>query len=284
MSVALMTDVWRMDLPTTDKMVLLALADAANDDGVCWIAVKTQRDKLDLLTKCSLSERAVQGALKRLCEAGYLARKDVPGRGVVWTVTPAAGAPRSRCAPAGNDADPRSRCGETVSNHHTPSEAKASSGVVRPKPFDVFWAAYPRREAKGAARKAWDAARKAKKLPPMADLLAALERYRRHKPADIDFCHASTWLNQERWSDEFESASTPIKPTTWAGPPAILAAVIAHHGEGFAASYLATCEWCADPPSITPRTRLGFDRLKREAGETLKSFGVTIAEPQRQAA
>ncbi|KAK0332698.1 hypothetical protein LTR94_023851 [Friedmanniomyces endolithicus] len=78
------------------SMVLLALADAANDDGVTWIAVKHRAEddnRLDLLTKCSLSERAVQGALKRLVEAGYLIRKDVPGRVRARTNAPA---PRPR--------------------------------------------------------------------------------------------------------------------------------------------------------------------------------------------
>ena len=46
MSIALMTKVWRMDLPTTDKMVLLALADAANDDGMCWTAVCSRNHPL----------------------------------------------------------------------------------------------------------------------------------------------------------------------------------------------------------------------------------------------
>jgi hypothetical protein len=131
MSIALMTEVWRLDMAPTDKMVLLALADAANDDGVTWMAVKSRKgDKLDLLTKCSLSERGVQGALKRLVEGGYLTRMDRPGRGVIWTVHP-----RTSCAPqivppAANDTDPRTSCGETVSNHHT-SEANASSVGVR---------------------------------------------------------------------------------------------------------------------------------------------------------
>ncbi|WP_313444527.1 hypothetical protein [Brevundimonas sp.] len=130
MSIAIMTAVWKLDMAPSDKMVLLALADAANDDGVTWIAVKHRKEgdqRLDLLTKCSLSERAVQGALKRLVDAGHLSRRDVPGKGVIWTVTPAASAPPQHLRPAGNDANPRSICGETVNNPQ-PSEANASSG------------------------------------------------------------------------------------------------------------------------------------------------------------
>lgn len=144
MSIALMTEVWRLDMPTTDKMVLLALADAANDDGVTWIAVASRKatTKLDLLKKTNLSERAVQGALKRLVESGHLTREDRMGKGTIWTITPAGNAPphllppaptapRTTCAPADNDTNPRSRCGETVSNHQPTSEAKASSVVTR---------------------------------------------------------------------------------------------------------------------------------------------------------
>lgn len=213
MSVSLMSEVWRLDLPTTDKMVLLALADAANDDGVTWIAVQSRKaGKLDLLSKCSLSERAVQGALKRLCDGGYLARKDVVGKGVIWTVTPASDAPRSRCTPAANDTDPRSRCGENVNNHQTSSEAKASSEDARAKTtdFDQFWSAFPAKVGKKAARKAWD---RAKDRPAIADLLAAVERYRQAKPHDREWCNPATWINQGRWDDDWAPDAT--------GPPGV---------------------------------------------------------------
>ena len=146
MSIALMTEVWKMQMAMSDKIVLLALADAANDDGVTWMAVKTRSDKLDMLTKCSMSERAIQGAIKRLCADGHLSRQERPGKGVIYTVTPnpdacrlpadprtscgptpAADAPPQEMRPAANDTDPRSSCGETVSNRQSISEAKASS-------------------------------------------------------------------------------------------------------------------------------------------------------------
>jgi DNA-binding transcriptional ArsR family regulator len=84
-----MTVVWRMDMSPSDKLVLLALADAANDDGVTWMAIKTKQDgKLDLLQKCSLSQRAIQTAIRRLEEAGLISRCEKPGKGVIYTVLP----------------------------------------------------------------------------------------------------------------------------------------------------------------------------------------------------
>jgi hypothetical protein len=126
-SIALMTVVWKLDLPPSDKMVLLALADAANDDGVTWMAVKSKSAaKLDLLKKCSLSLRAVQGALKRLCEGGHLAREDRIGKGVIWTVTPAADAPRQDMRPAANASTPAADAPKPSSNRQF-VEANAST-------------------------------------------------------------------------------------------------------------------------------------------------------------
>lgn len=107
-------------------MVLLALADAANDDGVTWLAVKSRRsDKLDIVAKTSLSERAVQGAIKRLCENGFLSRRENPGRGVWYHVTPAGNAPPQDLRPAGNAPTPADAAGKpsiTVTNKNRARE------------------------------------------------------------------------------------------------------------------------------------------------------------------
>ena len=72
--------------------------------------------------------------------------------------------------------------------------------------FDAFWAAYPRKIAKGAARRAFA---KALKMAPFEDIMAGLERYTalRVGQAPQFTCHASTWLNQERWTDEHDMAT-----------------------------------------------------------------------------
>lgn len=78
--------------------------------------------------------------------------------------------------------------------------------------FDAFWAAYPRRVAKGAARAAY--AKSAKKASP-AELLRALDEQKAHGfGRDLVYTpHAATWLNQERWLDELAPASgAPAAP------------------------------------------------------------------------
>lgn len=73
--------------------------------------------------------------------------------------------------------------------------------------FETFWRTYPRRVAKGAARKAFD---KAIKKTSIDDMLKAIAAYIQHKPEKIDFKHPATWLNSECWDDEWQVASKPV--------------------------------------------------------------------------
>lgn len=66
MSIKLMSWAWETSFPQTEKMVLLCLCDFANDNGDCWPAVDT------IAKKCSVTDRTVQRAIKRLCEWGVL--------------------------------------------------------------------------------------------------------------------------------------------------------------------------------------------------------------------
>ena len=82
MSVSVMSAVWAIDLPASQKIVLLALADAANDDGHCWPGMAS------LSRKCSKSERTVQAMLVELETAGHLTRIQNPGKGCNYYVHP----------------------------------------------------------------------------------------------------------------------------------------------------------------------------------------------------
>ncbi len=82
MSVRVMTLVWEIELPDSEKLVLLALADCANDEGGCWPSMKT------LAGKCSKSDRTVQAAIKSLVEKGHLSRIEQVGKGCHYYVHP----------------------------------------------------------------------------------------------------------------------------------------------------------------------------------------------------
>lgn len=69
MSIKIMSNVWQSaDADGGTLLVLLALADFANDDGECWPSVRT------LSKKARLSERQTQYAITDLIDAGVVER------------------------------------------------------------------------------------------------------------------------------------------------------------------------------------------------------------------
>ena len=93
MSIKIMSAVWELDLPPSDKLVFLALADWARDDGRTWPSIK------DLAAKSNLSERTIQRCLRGLETAGLLTRKENLGKGCLYVLTPDNVTPRQPVTP-----------------------------------------------------------------------------------------------------------------------------------------------------------------------------------------
>lgn len=95
-----------------------------------------------------------------------------------------------------------------IGKGNSKGNSNLSKGGVGENLFDEFWKVYPRKVAKGAARKAWA------QLGPDEVLgktiIAAITSQAKTKGAEwsrenFKYCpHASTWLNQERWNDEIK--------------------------------------------------------------------------------
>ncbi|MFE3059091.1 hypothetical protein [Nocardia sp. NPDC059239] len=131
------------------------------------------------------------------------------------TLAPGTGEQRNR----GEESSPTENSCSTAAPPNVTPPARGSGAKARTKPGDPrgfadFWAAYPRRTARGAAVKAYA---KAIKTTDPAVLLAAARRYAEDPNRNAEFtCHAATWLNQERWSDE----PLPTRGTGNRGPAA----------------------------------------------------------------
>lgn len=82
MSIRLMTEAWKADMPSGRKMVLLALCDNANDQGECYPSISM------LAEKCSMSERSVFNHIADLEKCGAVARQSRTGRSTVYTIDP----------------------------------------------------------------------------------------------------------------------------------------------------------------------------------------------------
>jgi len=91
-----MTDVWRIQgLSGTEKLVLLALADNANDAGECFPSMSM------LAQKTCVCERAVRNAIRDLEAAGYVSSASRAGTSTLYRIhtTPAPNAAPARRAP-----------------------------------------------------------------------------------------------------------------------------------------------------------------------------------------
>jgi len=142
MSIKLMCLAFDSEVPATQKLVLLALCDNANEQGQCFPSIAL------LERKCSLSDRAVQSSLSWLEQNGYLSRNFRVGRATIYVVTPERGSPpndvhpRSSFTPPPNDVHPTPERGSprtirepSVEPSLKPIAASARTPTPPPAPF-----------------------------------------------------------------------------------------------------------------------------------------------------
>ena len=218
-------------LGPTERLVMLALADHADDAGRCYPAMGR------LCQRTGLSDRAIQKNVKALVEAGYLTVAQNAGQGGanVYIVhpTPEPRSPR-------NDVHPRTTFTTPPNDVHHPPERRSDkpsrtiiepsdltpspSGqgdmfaktakrndqpervVSQPDPgFDEFWSAFPpgrktdKRQALETFRRI--VAGKHRTIPKTDPqvIIAGARRFAASNPDPQFTPIPTTWLNRERW-------------------------------------------------------------------------------------
>lgn len=207
-----MSAVWDVPLPPAQKLVLLKLADCANDDG------RNAYPSVGLLvTSCTMSRRTVQRVLGELVAAGHLVvdaeashhrpttyrvhPDPVPGRGVNLAPLPAAGGASS----AAGRGVIRDTSGASSATHnkepHMEPSGTISTTVRSATPDDVV--------------RLWNATATApfpRVRPPLhRDRLARLVRACAAVPDLDDWRALFVWMNGERWMRAPGTGSNP----TW---------------------------------------------------------------------
>jgi DNA-binding transcriptional MocR family regulator len=168
------------------KLLLLSLADRADKEtGQCWpslgrlaqdteMSSATVARKLRYLEERQLIHRTQRNATSTLYTLPYLTER----QGVSHTET-----------------------GGCLTVRYKPISNNLSENNIY---FEDFWSKYPRKTGKGQARKAFDSSMKKATL---AELMDGLDKFvSSSQGTETRFiAHASTWLNGERWLDEYEA-------------------------------------------------------------------------------
>ena len=196
-----MSEVWRTKLPLTEKMVLLVIADHASDEGDnAWPSQQT------IATRASLSVRTVQRTVNKLVASGWLKLEKRAGgtqytredrRPNLYTI-------RLKMLRGGEMTGRRSEPNEAALAPDTgrrsrPMNHSNKPSLTHPEKFDEFWEAYPRKTAKGAARKAWEKI----KAGDQEAVIAGALRFASDPNREAAFTpYPATWLNSEQWLDD----------------------------------------------------------------------------------
>lgn len=194
-----MTWVWASSPYTGERLLVhLALADFANDEGICFPSHAT------LSRKARCSTAWVSKSLRQMIRDGLLEEieKAGNGRGKVG---------RYRLLQGGTPFNLSDELGGTRSAVRSNSEQSDTYLLNRQEPsntdadFDRLWDAYPRKTAKASARRAFARLATRTDAPTIDALLSAVARYAEpfaDGRSDPKYCaHLATWLNGERWND-----------------------------------------------------------------------------------
>jgi hypothetical protein len=128
MSIKLMTAVWdREDLSSTQKLVLLSLADWANDEGLCWPSI----DRLAI--KTSLAGRSVQRIIRDLETMGFIRRDEVLGKGNRYWIS----IPLTECHPCHSVTPP------LTESHPTPDTVSPNTSITHQSNTKYIIEGYP---------------------------------------------------------------------------------------------------------------------------------------------
>ena len=210
-----MTLAFRAAIPATRKLVLLALADCANDQGECYPSIP------HLVSKCSLAERTVQESIAQLEAQGMIRREFRTGRATVYWVTPNAeqppqqAHPRSRRTPAPHAPTPAVAAPPPPQQAHPTPAAGAPRTIKEPSKEPS-----PKRQAPAVADVSasvfadWLALRKAKRAPVTETALAGIRREAEKAgmtmQAALETCCQRGWTGfKAEWVADQRQAQTP---------------------------------------------------------------------------
>jgi DNA-binding MarR family transcriptional regulator len=164
-----------VDIRSTEKAILIALADRADENGECFPSYD------DICRRSCATRNSVSYAIKRFEELGLIERRKRFGKSTVYALN----------------------ITSSTKNHTTDTRSSTESRTTEEIDFEPFWKAYPRKVNKKTAQIAWRNLSKTDKKRARDGLKDfPFSKEERFIP------HASTWIRQRRWEDEIEEEVT----------------------------------------------------------------------------
>ena len=200
------------------KLVLIALANYADEEGCCYPSTDSICEHTDL------DRKTVLRVLGELRERGFIAdtgaRRGRTGQVIVHRLSLEKQSQKRNAKTVPKTERSQKRNSTVFSGKRSQKryfersqkrDTDTVSGTVREpsvykrarddESFKAFWAVYPRKRAKGAAEKAFVSA--LKRAPPEQIIEGARRYADERKGQDPKFtAHPATWLNADRWKDE----------------------------------------------------------------------------------
>lgn len=204
MSIRWISHVWESSPYEGRRLLLhLALADFANDEGVCFPSQKT------LALKARTTETWVGSTVRQMVKDGLLEIVERGnGRGRASTYRLLKGTTELTLSEKGASLETERYKNDDTCLYKNQIEPSNSIGHQ----FDLFWAKYPRKVAKVAARNVFTSLMRKKDAPTIETLLNAVDAYAKRQVDMKYVAHPATWLRQGRWEDE-EPKESPSQST-----------------------------------------------------------------------
>ena len=199
-------------IPANAKLLYGQITQMTGADGCCGMT------NAQLAEPNGLSEDSVSRLIKALEKAGHIelrytpdARDGHPTRSIYQVLQSPPLTGKNADKLTGKKTEPLSAkksMGNVLNNNILPPKSPhggrraKSAADWKPERFEGFWKFYPRGEGRQAAIRAWDRLRPDDALIVEIGRALTAQKASPEWMAGIGIPHASTYLNQQRWTDE----------------------------------------------------------------------------------
>jgi hypothetical protein len=204
---------WIIDSGVSDKAIRLYCVLARYADNETHRAFPSRET---LAKRMGCHAKSVDRAASELLKIGAVTKKQRHNSSLVYTLMMSRGVDtdvQGVVTPVSRGVDTDVHL--TITTELEPSNIEPLNDINAQ--FNEFWAVYPRKKGKGQARKAFE---KALEKTDLQTILDGVHAYIANDVMDDPqfIAHPSTWLNSERWEDEYAETREVLRSPYVGGP------------------------------------------------------------------